>query len=138
VTIGRTVSTAALIGVLSISICAIGVEAFYLHWLRGVVAGGDRDLLQTAPETLDRELRGALVSGTPESSVETVLRERRVHFRYDPGRHVIRAEARHLKGSSPFAETGLYVWFFLDPETNLERVESRVTHNRSKVPFRIE
>jgi hypothetical protein len=138
VTIGRTVRTAALIAVLSISISALGAELFYLHWLRSVVASGNRDLLKTAPETLDRELRDALATGTPQSSVETVLRDRHVRFEYDAGRHVIKAEARDLRGSSPFAETGLYLWFYFDRNAALEKVASRVTHSRSRAPFRVE
>jgi hypothetical protein len=114
------------------------MELFYLHWLRGVVASGNRELLQTAPETLDRELRGALVTGTPEAIVESVLRDRHVRFKYDPPMHVIRAEARDLKGSNPFAESSLYLWFFLDHNGALQRVQSRVTHNHSGAPFRVE
>ena len=137
-TIGRTARTAAVIALLSVAICAVGAELFYLHWLREIVASGNRELLQTSPETLDRELRKQLPPGSSRSAVETALRDRHVLFRYDPEEYVIRAEARDLKGSNPLAETGLYLWFFLDHDNALQRIQSQVTHSRSRSPFRVE
>jgi hypothetical protein len=138
VTLGRTVRTAALIAALSVLLSALGAELFYLHWQHEVAASGEGDLLHTRPESLDSEIRAALPPGTPEAAVEAVLRDHHIAFRYDAPKHVIRAEARKLMGSSPFAETGLYLWFFLDQNAALQRVQSRVTHSRARAPFRIE
>ena len=137
-TIGRTARTAALIAFLSLAICAVGAELFYLHWLREIVASGNRELLQTSPEMLDRDLRSELPPGTPRSVVEKALSDHHVLFRHDPSRRVIRAEARDLKGSNPLAETCLYLWFFLDRNDSLQRIQSQVTHSRSRAPFRVE
>jgi hypothetical protein len=119
---------AALIAALSVAVAALGSELFYLHWLRSIVAAGNRQLLGTAPDELDRDLRAALPPGTPQGTVEAALRSRHVEFTCDSGRHWIRAEIRDMKGSSPFTGAGLILQFQFDQMGMLERIDSRVVN----------
>jgi hypothetical protein len=121
---------AALIAVLSVGVVALGCELFYLHWLRSVVAAGNRQLLETAPEDLDRDLRAALPPGTPRDAVEAALRNRRLQYRYDAKYNLIRALAPDLKGSNPLAETSLQVNLKLDPAGLLQAIDSKVVRIR--------
>jgi hypothetical protein len=130
VTIARTVRLAALIAVLSAGVVALGCEIFYLHWLRSVVAAGNRQLLETTPEDLDRDLRAVLPPGTPRDAVEQALRNRRLQYRYEAKYNFIWALAPDLKGSNPLAETSLQVNLKLDPAGRLQTIDSKVLHIR--------
>jgi hypothetical protein len=129
VTIARTIRLAALIAALSIGIAALGCELFYLHWLRSVVAAGNRQLLETAPDAFDRDLRAALPPGTPRATVEATLRTRHLEYSYEAARHLIQATAPDLKGSSPLRETGLRLDFHFDRNDSLQRISSWVVHS---------
>jgi hypothetical protein len=119
---------AALIAVLSVAVAALGIELFYMHRLRSIVAAGNRQLLGVAPDQLDRDLRAALPPGTPRGTVEAALRGRHVEFTEDSGRHRLRAEARNLKGSNPFVDAGLILHFQFDQNEMLTRIDSRVVN----------
>jgi hypothetical protein len=129
VTIARTIRLAALIAMLSIGIAALGCQLFYLHWLRAVVAAGNRQLLETAPDALDRDLRAALPPGTPRATVEAMLRNRHLDYSYDAALHSIRATAPDLKGSNPLRETSLRLDFRFDRNDSLKAIGSWVVHS---------
>jgi hypothetical protein len=129
VTIARTIRLAALIAVLSIGVAALGCELFYLHWLRSVVAAGNRQLLETAPDALDRDLRAALPLGTPRATLEATLRNRHLEYSYDAAHHSILTTAPDLKGSNPFRETSLRLDFRFDRNDSLKRISSLVIHS---------
>jgi hypothetical protein len=129
VTIARTIRLAALIAIISVGVVALGCEVFYLHWLRSVVAAGNRQLLETAPDKLDRDLRAALPAGTARAKVEATLQNRRLQYSYDAAHHVIRATAPDLKGSNPLTETSLRVYFQLEPDGSLKAIHSRVVNS---------
>ncbi len=120
---------AALIAVLSVGIVALGCQLFYLHWLRAVVAAGNRQLLETAPDALDRDLRAALPPGTPRAAVEAMLRSRHLEYSYDAAHHLIRAAAPDLKGSNPLAQTSLRVYFQFDTQGSLKTIDSKVVNS---------
>jgi hypothetical protein len=118
-----------LIAALSIGFAALGCELFYLHWLRSVVAAGNRQLLETAPDELDRDLRASLPPGTPRATVEAALRGRHLDYSYDAQRYLIRALAPDLKGSNPLTETSLRVNFQFDPNGSLKTINSKVVNS---------
>jgi hypothetical protein len=129
VTIARTIRLSVLIAVLSIGVAALGCELFYMHWLRSVVAAGNRQLLETAPDALDRDLRAALPPGTSRATVEATLRDRHLEYSYDAARHSIRAKAPDLKGSNPLRETSLLLGFQFDGNDSLQRIGSWIIHS---------
>jgi hypothetical protein len=119
---------AALIAALSVAVAALGSELFYLHWLRSIVAAGNRQLLGTAPDQLDRDLRAALPIGTPRDTVEAALRSRHLEFSYDSGGRRIETGARDMKGSNPLVEVRLTLQFHFDQNELLEKIDSRVVN----------
>ena len=127
-TIARTIRQASLIAALSVGLAALGCELFYLHWLRSVVAAGNRPLLETAPEELDRELRAAMPPGTARTTVEGTLRDRHFQYSYRDARE-IRATAPDLKGSNPLSETSLHLVLQFAPDGSLKKINSRVIHS---------
>jgi hypothetical protein len=129
VTIARTIRLAALIAALSVAVAALGCELFYLHWLRSIVAAGNRQLFETEPDALDRELRAALPPGTQQPTLEATLRSHHLQYVYHPEWHLIRATAPDLKGSNPLAETSLRIDFYLDSKGSLKRADSRILHS---------
>jgi hypothetical protein len=129
VTIARTIRLAALIAVLSVGIAALGCQLFYLHWLRAVVAAGNRQLLETAPDALDRDLRATLPPGTPLATVEATLKNRHLEYSYDAAHQLIRATAPDLKGSNPLTETSLRVDLLFDAHGSLKTIDSKVVNS---------
>ena len=128
-TIARTIRLAALIAALSIAVAALGCELFYLHWLRSVVAVGNRQLLETEPDALDRDLRAALPPATPKATVEEVLQNRHIPYSYYPALHLIEATASDLKGSNPLRRTSLRINLRLDSNGSLQSFDSAVIHS---------
>ena len=127
-TIGRTIRLAALIAALSVGLVALGCELFYLHWLRSVVAAGNRQLLETAPDELDRELRTAMPPGTPKATVEATLRDRHVEYSYREA-HLLEATAPDLKGSNPLRETSLRLTLQFAADGSLKKINSKVVRS---------
>ena len=128
-TIGRTIRLAALIAALSIGVAALGCELFYLHWLRSVVAAGNRPLLETEPSALDRDLRAALPPTTPRATVEETLKNRHIAYQYYPAWRLIQATVPDLKGSNPLRETSLRVNFQFDDQGSLWKIDSSVVNS---------
>ncbi|UWZ86958.1 hypothetical protein [Occallatibacter riparius] len=128
-TIARTIRLAALIAALSVGLAALGCELFYLHWLRSVVAAGNRQLLETEPGAFDRDLRTALPLSTPKGAVEETLRNRHIPYQYYPAWRLIQAIVPDLKGSNPLRETSLRMNFQFDAQGSLSKIESSVINS---------
>lgn len=128
-TIARTIRLAALIAALSVGLAALGCELFYLHWLRSVVAAGNRQMLETEPDALDRDLRAALPLRTPKTSVEETLQSRHIQYEYHPTWRLIQATVPNLKGSNPFRGNSLRMNFQFDAQGLLWKIESSVMHS---------
>lgn len=86
------------------------------------------DIHQMTAETLEREIRDRLPTGSPLATVEGFLNKREIEFSFEASSTTLYATARKLKGSTILVSRSLALKFHFDHALNLKSIETKALY----------